>query len=54
MTYAIACTVGYVTSSDLVNFADTTTTLKRMNLILTSDYLPNDISLSYVYSFVRE
>lgn len=54
MTYAIACTVGYVTSSDLVNFADTTTTLKRMNLTLTSDYLPNDISLSYIYSFVRE
>ena len=53
-TYAITCSVGYVTSSDLVNFAAAPTTLKRMNLTLTSDYLPNDISLSYVYSFVRE
>lgn len=53
-TYAIACTVGYVTSSDLENFSASPTTLKRMNLILTSDYLPNDIRLSYVYSFVRE
>ena len=53
-TYAIACTVGYVTSSDLVTFSGSPTTLKRMNLTLTSDYLPNDISLSYVYSFVRE
>jgi len=53
-TYVIACTVGYVTSSDLVTFAASPTTLKRMNLTLTSDYLPNDIRLSYVYSFVRE
>ena len=53
-TYAIACTVEYVTSSDLVNFSASPTTLKRMNLTLTSDYLPNDIRLSYVYSFVRE
>lgn len=54
MTYAIACTVGYVISSDLVNFAASKTTIKRMNLTLTSDYLPNDINLSYVYSFIRE
>lgn len=53
-TYSIACTVGYVTSADLVTFSASQTTLKRMNLTLTSDYLRNAIRLSYVYSFIRE
>lgn len=54
MTYTITIEVGYVSTTDLVNFSSTLSTLKRMNLTLTSDYLSNDLNLSYVYSYMRE
>lgn len=54
MTYAITTEVGYVSITDLVNLSSTLSTMKRMNLTLTSDYLSNDLNLSYVYSYIRE
>ena len=54
MDYTITTEVGYVTADDLVTFSSTRTTMKRMNLTLSSVYLRNDINLSYVYSFIRE
>ncbi|MCH7886539.1 MAG: hypothetical protein IIA58_01075 [Candidatus Marinimicrobia bacterium] len=54
MTYTISIEVGYVSIADLVTFSSTLSTLKRMNLTLTSDYLSNDLNLSYVYSYIRE
>ena len=54
MVYTISAEVGYVSASDLVTITSTLSTLKRLNLTLSSVYLPNDINLSYVYSFIRE
>ncbi|MCH7818264.1 MAG: hypothetical protein IIB40_01770 [Candidatus Marinimicrobia bacterium] len=54
MTYTITIEVGYVSIADLVTFSSTRSTLKRMNLTLTSEYLSNDLKLSYVYSYIRE
>ena len=54
MTYTITSEVGYVSIGDLVTFSSTLSTMKRMNLTLTSDYLSNDLKLSYVYSYIRE
>ena len=54
MTYTITGEVGYVTAADLVTLSSTRNTMKRLNLTLTSDYLTNDINLSYVYSYIRE
>ena len=54
MTYSIAIEVGYVSIADLVTLSSTLSTMKRMNLTLTSDYLSNDLILSYVYSYIRE
>ena len=54
MTYAITTEVGYVSITDLVTLSSTLSTMKRMNLTLTSDYLSNDLNLSYVYSYIRE
>ena len=54
MVYTISAEVGYVTASDLVTFTSTRETMKRLNLTITSVYLPNDINLSYVYSYIRE
>ncbi len=54
MVYTITTEVGYVTAGDLVTFSSTQTTMKRMNLTLSSVYLTNDINLSYVFSFIRE
>ncbi len=54
MDYTIATDVGYVTPLDLVNYSSTRTTMKRLNLTLSSVYLLNDINLSYVFAFIRE
>jgi len=54
MTYDITIEVGYVSIGDLVTLSSTSSTLKRMNLTLASDYLSNDLNLSYVYSYIRE
>ncbi|MCH8303790.1 MAG: hypothetical protein IIB94_01520 [Candidatus Marinimicrobia bacterium] len=54
MTYTITREVGYVSISDLVTLSSTRSTMKRMNLTLTSDYLSNELNLSYVYSYIRE
>ncbi len=54
MDYTITTDVGYVTAGDLVTFSSTQTTMKRMNLTLSSVYLTNDINLSYVFAFIRE
>ena len=54
MTYTITVEVGYVSIANLVTLSSTLSTLKRMNQTLTSDYLSNDLTLSYVYSYIRE
>ena len=54
MTYTITVEVGYVSIIDLVTLSSTLSTLKRMNQTLASDYLSNDLTLSYVYSYIRE
>lgn len=54
MTYNITTEVGYVSITDLVTLSSTLSTMKRMNLTLTSDYLSSDLNLSYVYSYIRE
>ncbi len=54
MTYNIAIEVGYVSIADLDTLSSQKSTMKRMNLTLTSDYLSNDLNLSYVYSYIRE
>lgn len=53
MNYNITTEIGYVSEADLVTLSTTISALKRMNLTLTSDYLSNDLSLSYVYSYIR-
>ena len=54
ITYTITIEVGYVSITDLVTLSSTLSTMKQMNQTLTSDYLSNDMNLSYVYSYIRE
>ena len=54
MDYTITTDVGYVTPDNLVNYSSTRTTMKRLDLTLSSVYLTNEINLSYVFAFIRE
>ncbi len=51
MAYAMKISVGYVNASDKDTFLGSTSTLKRMNVTLSSVYLRNDITFSRIYPY---
>ncbi len=51
MTYTLAVSIGYVDASDKDTFLSTQSSLKRMNVTISSDYLRNDITLSRIYPY---
>ena len=53
MIYTLTATVGYVTGGASEGYSLTETTLKRMDVTVSSDYLNNDVTLSHIFSFVR-
>ncbi|MCF7822723.1 MAG: hypothetical protein K9N35_00980 [Candidatus Marinimicrobia bacterium] len=51
MTYSMKISVGYVDVSDKETFLATRSSLKRMNVTLSSDYMRNDITFSRIYPY---
>lgn len=53
MIYTVSVTVGYVDSDDIDTIVSDRTTLKKMTVTITSDYLRNDISFTRVFPYWR-
>jgi len=51
MTYTMNISVGYIDASDKDTFLASQSTLKRMNVTLSSVYLRNDITFSRIYPY---
>lgn len=51
MVYTLNAVVGYVDQDDKNTMLTEQTTLKRMNVTLSSDYLEQDITLSRIYPY---
>lgn len=51
LVYTVEISVGYITTDDKDNFANDPTTLKRMNINISSDYLRNQVTLSRIYPY---
>jgi hypothetical protein len=51
MAYTLAISVGYITADNKENFANSPTTLKRMNIAIGGDYLRNTVNLSRIYPY---
>lgn len=51
MGYELEIEVGYITASDKENLTGSRSTLKRMNITISSDYMRNDVTLSRIYPY---
>ncbi len=51
MTYILSVSTGYINTSDKNTFLGVRSTLKRMDVTISSEYLRNDITLSRIYPF---
>jgi len=51
MTYTMSISVGYIDASDKSTFLATPSTLKRMDITLSSVYLRNEITFSRIYPY---
>ncbi|MCF7807494.1 MAG: hypothetical protein K9M49_07620 [Candidatus Marinimicrobia bacterium] len=51
MVYDMQIVVGYISEDDKENIANQRSTLKRMNITFSSDYLRNDITLSRIFPY---
>ena len=51
MVYEVEIEVGYISVDDKVDISNQRSTLKRMNVTISSDYLRNDITLSRIFPY---
>jgi len=49
--FEISATVGYITDDDLVNFQSNQTYLKRLNVTVSSEFIPEPVTISRVFSY---
>ena len=53
MDYTIKVDLGYVTIDDVETFSINRTSLKRMNVTLSSTFISNEVHLSRIFSYYR-
>ncbi|MDD5765650.1 MAG: hypothetical protein PHW79_05325, partial [Candidatus Marinimicrobia bacterium] len=49
--FEITSTVGYVSEDDPVNFQSDQTYLKRLNVTVSSEFIPEPVTISRVFSY---